>query len=71
MQQLSPEGATCGRQEQQFWEAKVARNRERDREVNRVLKKRGWRVLRIAEHSLRKKDHKRLLSRIEKALSLQ
>jgi DNA mismatch endonuclease (patch repair protein) len=54
-----------------FWEAKIARNRERDREVNRVLKKRGWRVLRIAEHSLRKKDRKRLLSRIEKALSLQ
>jgi DNA mismatch endonuclease (patch repair protein) len=54
-----------------FWEAKITRNRERDREVNRELRKRGWRVLRIAEHSLRKKDHKRLLSRIEKELSLQ
>jgi DNA mismatch endonuclease (patch repair protein) len=58
-----------------FWEAKITRNRERDRErdreVNRELRKRGWCVLRIAEHSLRKKDHKRLLSRIEKALSLQ
>ena len=58
-------------QEQQFWEAKIARDRERDREVNRVLKKRGWRVLRIAEHFLRKKDRKRLISRIERALSLQ
>jgi DNA mismatch endonuclease (patch repair protein) len=54
-----------------FWEAKITRNRERDREVNRELRKRGWRVLRIAEHSLHKKDRKRLLSRIEKALSLQ
>jgi DNA mismatch endonuclease (patch repair protein) len=54
-----------------FWEAKIARNRKRDREVNLGLKKLGWRVLRIAEHSILKKDHKRLLSRIEKALSLQ
>ena len=51
-----------------FWESKISRNRERDREVNRELKKRGWRVLRIAEHSLRKKDRKRLLARIQKVL---
>jgi DNA mismatch endonuclease (patch repair protein) len=51
-----------------FWETKITRNRERDRKVNRELRKHGWRVLRIAEHSLKKKDRKRLLSRIEKAL---
>jgi len=51
-----------------FWEAKITRNRERDREVNRELRRRGWRVLRIAEHSLKKRDRKRLISRIEKAL---
>ena len=51
-----------------FWESKISRNRERDREVNRELKKRGWRILRIAEHSLKKKDRHRLLFRIEKAL---
>jgi DNA mismatch endonuclease (patch repair protein) len=50
-----------------FWEAKISRNRERDREVNRELKKRGWRVLRIAEHSLKKKHRARLLSRLAKA----
>jgi DNA mismatch endonuclease (patch repair protein) len=53
-----------------FWESKISRNRERDREVNRELKKRGWRVLRIAEHSLKKRDRKRLISRIERALNL-
>ena len=53
-----------------FWESKISRNRERDREVNRELKKRGWRILRIAEHSLKKKDRIRLLFRIERALNL-
>jgi DNA mismatch endonuclease (patch repair protein) len=56
------------RSNKKFWEAKITRNRERDREVNRELGRRGWRVLRIAEHSLRKKDRKRLVSRIEKVL---
>lgn len=51
-----------------FWEAKITRNRDRDREVNRELRLRGWRVLRIAEHSLKKKHCKRLLSRLAKAL---
>jgi hypothetical protein len=36
--------------------------------VNRELRLRGWRVLRIAEHSLKKKHRKRLLSRLAKAL---
>lgn len=36
-----------------YWRAKVARNRRRDREMSRVLRERGWRVLRIWEHSLR------------------
>ena len=51
-----------------LWMAKITRNLERDREVNRELRKSGWRVLRIWQHSLRKKDRKRLDSRIEKAL---
>jgi DNA mismatch endonuclease (patch repair protein) len=54
----------------EFWETKIVRNRARDREVTRELKKRGWRVLRIAEHSLKKKVRVRLLSRIEKSLIL-
>jgi len=35
-----------------FWEKKLSANRERDRRVNRVLRKEGWRVVRIWEHSL-------------------
>lgn len=41
------------RQRADFWEAKISRNVARDREVNRLLKARGWRVVRIWEHVLR------------------
>jgi len=51
-----------------FWESKVSRNRERDPEVNRELRLRGWRVLRIAEHSLKRRGRKRWISWIEKSL---
>lgn len=37
----------------EFWEAKIGRNVVRDREVNRELRKRGWRVLRVWEHELK------------------
>jgi DNA mismatch endonuclease (patch repair protein) len=37
-----------------FWDTKIARNRVRDRQVNRELKASGWRVLRIWEHQLRR-----------------
>src|SRR5258706_5756477 len=36
-----------------FWTAKIACNRDRDRAVGVLLRKRGWRVLRVWEHSLR------------------
>ena len=36
-----------------FWEQKLARNVERDRLVDRELRKAGWRVWRVWEHSLK------------------
>jgi len=39
----------------QFWDAKIARNRERDRKVSRELRRLGWRVVRIWEHDLAKR----------------
>jgi DNA mismatch endonuclease (patch repair protein) len=36
-----------------FWSLKLARNRARDRLVDRSLRRAGWRVLRIWEHELR------------------
>ena len=37
----------------EFWDPKIATNKKRDRTVDILLRKRGWRVLRIWEHSLR------------------
>jgi DNA mismatch endonuclease, patch repair protein len=38
-----------------FWDSKIARNRERDRRVNRELRRLGWSVMRIWEHDLAKR----------------
>lgn len=42
----------------EFWEAKTLRNAARDREVARELRRRGWRVIRIREHELRRRTAK-------------
>lgn len=35
-----------------FWERKIARNKQRDKEINREYKKMGWQIIRIWEHDL-------------------
>jgi len=37
---------------QEYWEPKIARNKKRDRAIAAALRKNGWSVLRIWEHSL-------------------
>jgi len=37
-----------------FWRKKIEGNRERDRRNSRELRSRGWRVLRIWEHDLKR-----------------
>jgi DNA mismatch endonuclease (patch repair protein) len=37
----------------EYWERKISRNAVRDRNTNRLLRRAGWRVLRIWGHSLR------------------
>lgn len=39
----------------EYWEQKIARNRDRDREVTKACKKQGWRVIRIWEHDAKKR----------------
>jgi len=38
-----------------YWSQKIAQNVDRDICVNRTLKKKGWKVIRIWEHELREK----------------
>lgn len=39
-----------------FWTGKLKQNRLRDRKVTIVLRKRGWRVIRVWEHELKSKN---------------
>ena len=57
------------RSNQTYWRAKMIRNKARDRSVSRALRKKGWRVLRIWEHELARKNEARLLRRVHRALS--
>ncbi len=47
----------------QFWRRKIERNMERDRQVNRALRRDGWTVLRLGEKEV-KKDALRAACRI-------
>ncbi len=62
-----PVHGTQPRQNAAFWREKIARNRARDRLVNRRLRALGWRVLRVWEHELRRKNERRLLGRLRRA----
>jgi DNA mismatch endonuclease, patch repair protein len=50
-----------------FWRRKLEANRARDRQVNRELKRLGWRILRIWEHDLRL-PHPRGITRLKQIL---
>jgi DNA mismatch endonuclease (patch repair protein) len=45
-----PEHHTVARSNAEYWAAKVARNRERDRHTDDVLESGGWTVIRAWEH---------------------
>lgn len=61
-----PKHQTWPKNNAEFWRKKITRNMERDREVNKELRKRGWRVFRIWEHELKLKNRKRLLYRLRR-----
>lgn len=44
----------------EFWEKKIARNKERDKEVNQHYKKEGWQLIRVWEHELKKDPEKKI-----------
>ena len=49
-----------------YWENKIAINKERDRRQTRELRKIGWRVLRLWEHEL--KEPGRVIVKVRRAL---
>jgi DNA mismatch endonuclease (patch repair protein) len=52
-----------------FWRSKIEKNQLRDRQVKKRLKAEGWRVLRIWEHELQKRNELALLKKIHHLLS--
>lgn len=44
-----------------YWEPKISRNKARDRAVGRFYKTKGWRVVRIWEHEIRKNPDIKIL----------
>lgn len=47
-----PKHAPLPKTRTEWWAAKLQRNKDRDREVNRTLRQAGWRVLRVWECDL-------------------
>ena len=47
-----------------FWRKKIQRNKARDRKVNRLLRAKGWKVARVWEHELRRRNEAKLIRRL-------
>lgn len=52
----------------EYWERKFRRNQARDKEVNRALRAKGWKVLRIWEHDIQAAS-KNIVRRIRWAMT--
>lgn len=53
-----------------FWMAKINKNAQRDKKINKILKKKGWTILRFWEHNLKRKGIKTCLNKILNKLSI-
>ena len=63
-----PEHCIMPKSKQEYWEPKIARNKARDKAVTKYYKEKGWAVLRIWEHQL-KKDHAKAIKKIQARLN--
>jgi len=61
-----PQHTTKPRNNAAFWRNKFAANKARDQVVTYTLRRAGWRVLRIWEHELARKNAGRLAARIRR-----
>lgn len=55
-----PKHSNMPRNNRAFWKRKLDSNKARDRKVNRMLRQKGWRVIRIWEHDLAKHPQRSL-----------
>jgi DNA mismatch endonuclease (patch repair protein) len=65
-----PKHAPLPKTRAEWWAAKLARNKSRDREVTRRLRREGWRVVRVWECDLARTEFShRVVRRILRALA--
>jgi DNA mismatch endonuclease, patch repair protein len=60
-----PEHGTMPKRNRDYWEPKIARNRERDLRQTELLSDAGWRVLRFWTHEPRDQISNRILACLE------
>lgn len=65
-----PRHGTVPKTNTHFWTAKILRNQNRDKQVDRSLKSLGWRVLRVWEHDV-PTDTDRILARVNRLTQTQ
>ncbi|TAK99022.1 MAG: very short patch repair endonuclease [Verrucomicrobia bacterium] len=63
-----PKHGTKPKNNQAFWRKKLSANKRRDALVTRTLRRYGWRVLRVWEHELARRNEARLVRRLTAAL---
>ena len=63
-----PRHGTIPKTRRKYWQSKIARNIERAREVNRELRRKGWKVVRLWSCELRDKRLARKLRRLRELL---
>ncbi|GHU83890.1 very short patch repair endonuclease [Spirochaetia bacterium] len=51
----------------EYWENKIRKNKERDKLVNKALKKDGWKIIRVWESAI-KKDKNKIINKILKSI---
>ena len=64
-----PKHGTLPKNNRPFWRKKLTGNAFRDRVVTQALRQSGWRVVRVWEHELAKKNQPRLVAKLTKAVN--
>lgn len=64
-----PKHAPLPKTRAEWWAAKLAKNKARDRDVTQALRQTGWRVVRVWECDLAQKNWPNVARRIKRAIS--
>jgi DNA mismatch endonuclease (patch repair protein) len=64
-----PAHGSTPRNNRSFWKHKLTQNAIRDRRTNRSLRSRGWRVMRIWQHELSRRNEQNIARRVQAAVT--